>query len=242
MEENLLSKSKIFMNKSLFKKILIGNSKAKLDYKKSGYKKQYQKLKDIWENKNYNDFGIERILRLFICSIQFIFPWLLIKEIFGRYWFYAKKIATEIYILFKVLFPIFIIYTGTYNLFISILIIYLLAETIFYLRWFFFLQDTYTEPIFHKRNLFFILINYIEIVFYYAIFYLNNNYLNKPFSNKFEAIYFSFVTSTSLWYWDFVPVNSMWQFLVTTELLISLVFVSLFFGINIMSKKNVKHD
>jgi voltage-gated potassium channel len=221
---------------NFFKKLFLWNQKINCTQIDNWYKRHYQKLQDIWNNKRYNDFGIERILRLFICSMQFIFPWLLIKEIFGKYWFYSKKIATETYALLKLLFPIFIIYSGIYNTFILALIIYLLAETLFYLLWFFLLKDIYTGPILYKRTLFFILLNYTEIVFYYAIFYLNNSCLNKTFANKFEAIYFSFVTSTSLWYWDFVPINIMGQFLVTTELLISLIFITLFFSIDLMLK------
>ncbi len=46
----------------------------------SAYSQQIQYLKKVLEDDTY---GLERAVRLFICTVQFVFPILLVRDIFG---------------------------------------------------------------------------------------------------------------------------------------------------------------
>ena len=63
----------------------------------------------IWRNKHYKDFGMERLIRLFLVIFQFAFPGLYIRHIFGKLGLVGKKIGTEIYVVSKLLFPLVIL-------------------------------------------------------------------------------------------------------------------------------------
>jgi hypothetical protein len=87
--------------------------------------------------------------------------------------------------------------------------------------------------------------NYLEIVFAYAVLYSCGNYLNKPFSHWFDAIYFSIITSSSIGYGDYFPITPIGKFLVSTQALLFLFFVILFlnfFSTKIKSKGYFEHE
>ena len=71
-------------------------------------------------------------------------------------------------------------------------------------------------------------LNYIEIVFDFAVLYATGNYLNKGFDHWFDSIYFSVITSATIGYGDYFPVESLGKFLVCAQSFITLVFVVLF--------------
>jgi hypothetical protein len=54
--------------------------------------------------------------------------------------------------------------------------------------------------------------NYIEMVFAFAVLYSCDNYLNKPFTHWFDAIYFSTTTSSTIGFGDFYPVKTFGRF------------------------------
>ena len=89
----------------MLKKLIFGkyDSNHKL---KPAIKNQAKNVKRIWNNKTYKDFGIERILRLFLVSIQFIFPALYIRHISGLFGLLQRKIFVELYVLIKLCLPL----------------------------------------------------------------------------------------------------------------------------------------
>jgi hypothetical protein len=50
------------------------------------------------------------------------------------------------------------------------------------------------------------------MVFAFAVLYSCDNYLNKPFTHWFDAIYFSTTTSSTIGFGDFYPVKTFGRF------------------------------
>ena len=69
---------------------------------KNAYCRQIKHIKAVWNSEQYEDFGIERILRLFLVSIQFIFPGMFIRYISGLKNVFIRKICIEVYVIIKI--------------------------------------------------------------------------------------------------------------------------------------------
>jgi hypothetical protein len=83
--------------------------------------------------------------------------------------------------------------------------------------------------------LLFTFLNYIEICFGFAALYSHLNAQNnfntvRPFQTKMEAIYFSFITSSSIGFGDFAPNTGIGEFLVICQSLIFFLFIAIFMG------------
>jgi len=191
----------------------------------SAYKQQIEYSKAVWNDHTY---GIERVFRLFLCLIQFIYPMLLIRNTFGTLGSISRKISVECYILIKLLIPILVLFSGWHNNhFIIVLVIYLLSETIFHILNIIFLSDIYGVSVSYRRSVLLLLLNYIEVVLDFSIIYAGLNLLNKALSPA-EAIYFSFVTQTTLGFGDYYPKGHIGQVVVVFQLIIFIMFVLLF--------------
>lgn len=197
------------------------------------YKNHCLNIYRIWKNKKYNDFGTERIIRLFLAISQFIFPGLLVKHISGRKGLLARKIAVEKYVWLKLIFPIIVLLISIPNGLITGITFYFLAETVLYLATLIYLSNEFAEPISHRRSLTFLFLNFVEIVLYFAVIYsdFNNrycNFLNQKFESSTDAIYFSFVTSATVGYGDYCPVSKLAKRLVVFQIILFFVFVGLY--------------
>jgi hypothetical protein len=82
------------------------------------------------------------------------------------------------------------------------------------------------------------------MVFAFAVLYSCDNYLNKPFTHWFDAIYFSTTTSSTIGFGDFYPVKTLVGFLVSMQALFvflcSVIFE--FFSTKIKSKGYFDQD
>lgn len=204
-------------------------------------KNQWQNVKRIWTNKHYNDFGLERIIRLTLSLLLFVFPGLYIRDIFGRAGVLSRKLGVELYVLFKLLLPIlFLKFNLTDNLAIAIISGILATETIVYLTTLIYLSTEFSKPISYRRSLTTLFINYIEVCLNYAVIYSYCNFAIPDFfkeklTTNIQAIYFSFATSATVGYGDIVVKNSNGQLLVISQIILFLVFVVLF--INFFASK-----
>ena len=203
----------------------------------NAYKRQVEHLKQVLNDSTY---GLERILRLFLCSIQFIYPALIIRTLFGKFGALYRKVAVEIYIIIKLFFPFFALALGLYRYSIVIaVIIYLMSETIFYILNLIFLSDIYSSPVSYRRSILFLFLHYVEVVMDFSVIYIGLDLLNKALT-PLSAVYFSFVTNTTLGYGDYHPNCGMGQIVVIAQLLIFIMFVVLFinyFSSGLGSKK-----
>lgn len=222
--------------KKIIKKLLLGNISKIPKPEFNPVEKRIQNIKAIWNNTHQDDNGIEKILRLFLSSSQLLFPGIYIKYFAFKKGIEYEDLAVDFYVLLKVAFPLLILINGLQNnLFLIALLIYVLLETILYIPTLIFASDLFSKPRSYKRSMLLLFFNYLEIVFAYAVLYSCDNYLNKPFSNWFDAVYFSIITSSSIGYGDFYPVSTEGKFLVSTQALLFLFFVVLF--LNFFSTK-----
>jgi voltage-gated potassium channel len=150
------------------------------------------------------------------------------------------------YILTKVMFPLLILINGWEgNLWIEVLMVYLLLETVLYIPTLIFASDMLSRPRSYKRSMLLLFFNYIEIVFSFAVLYSSGNHISPAFTSWYDPIYFSLVTSSSIGFGDFVPITLFAKVLVSIQALFFLSFVVLFlnfFSTKIKNKGYFDHE
>ncbi len=222
--------------KTTVKKLFLGKSSKGKQQKYNPIEKRIQNIKSIWNNDHQDDNGLEKIFRLLLSSSQLLFPGIYIKYFSRKKGIEYQDLATDFYILLKVTFPILILVNQWQQYqWVIVLMTYVFLETIFYIPTLIFASDLFSRPRSYRRSMLLLFFNYLEIVFAYAVFYSCGNYLNKPFQNWFDAVYFSIITSSSIGYGDFHPITTFGKFLVSTQALLFLFFIVLF--LNFFSTK-----
>jgi hypothetical protein len=232
--------------KKIISKLLLGNITKVETPKFNPIQKRIQNIKSIWNNDHQDDNGIEKIVRLFLSSSLLFFPGIYIK------YFSAKKgpeyedLALDIYVLLKVALPLLILINQWQNNhFILVIMVYVMLETVLYIPTLIFASDLFSKPRSYKRSMLLLFFNYIEMVFAFAVLYSCDDYLNKPFTHWFDAIYFSTTTSSTIGFGDFYPVKTFGRFLVSMQALFVLLYVVLFlnfFSTKIKSKGYFDQD
>ena len=198
--------------------------------------KRIQNIKSIWNNDHQDDNGIEKIFRLFLSISQLLFPGVYIKFWFSRKNYEYQDIAMDFYIILKLLFPIYILKNNLQDQNILIYImVYVLLETVLYIPTLIFASDMLSRPKSYKRSMLLLFLNYLEIVFAFAVLYTLGDNMNKPFTNWFDAVYFSIITANSVGYGDYYPVTPYAKVLVSIQAMFFLSFVVLF--LNFFSAK-----
>ncbi len=202
---------------------------------------QYIHLKKVWTNRHYSDFGIERLIRLFLASVLFVFPGLYFRAAFSSLGLIARKLAVDFYVILKLLIPVVFFYFHlTSHLVIALFSAYLGAETLVYLASLIYLSNEFAQPISFRRSLTSLFLNYIEICLDYAVIYAYCNaniphFFKTKLTSGMEAVYFSFATSATVGFGDITTVHKLGQALVITQIIIFLIFVGLF--INFFSSR-----
>ncbi|HNE49839.1 MAG TPA: potassium channel family protein [Chitinophagales bacterium] len=196
--------------------------------------KHWSYVKKIWNNESYYDFGIERIMRLSLALLLFVFPGIYVRHILGLVGPIGRKMGIEFYVVFKLLLPIFLLkFHLTNHLFIAIFSGVMAFETILYLASLIYLSDEYAKPIIYRRSITTFLINYIQVCFDYAVIYsycnLNlSNFFKQQLTSNIQSVYFSFVTSTTVGYGDITVNHPIGRLLVVTQVIVFLVFIALY--------------
>jgi hypothetical protein len=215
--------------KKFINKLLFGKPEYNKPLKQSAYLSHKQNLLKIWNNEKHVDIGFEKILRLFLVFIQYIFPGLHIRNFFGRYGIIKRYVANEFYVFLKTLLPLFFLLSGLYHYKITVIIsIYLLIETICYVASLIFVADMFVKPRSYRRNILMLFFNYIEISFSFAVIYAGMHLLGDNVNSVIDYIYFSIVTSTTIGYGDFHPVSSLGKIVVCIQAVMVVAFVVLF--------------
>ncbi len=224
--------------KHFLRKLLLGRitKDEKPLLKINPIQKRIQNIKSIWNNDHQDDNGIEKIFRLFLSISQLLFPGVYIKFWFSRKNYEYQDIAMDFYILLKMLFPIYILKNNLQDQNILIYImVYVLLETVLYIPTLIFASDMLSRPKSYKRSMLLLFLNYLEIVFAFAVLYTLGDNMNKPFTNWFDAVYFSIITANSVGYGDYYPVTPYAKTLVSIQAMFFLSFVVLF--LNFFSAK-----
>ncbi|MBX7182162.1 MAG: potassium channel family protein [Bacteroidia bacterium] len=228
---------------SRFLKILFfGNETDEQSKPNPYYEKQTQNLKDIWYNKTYNDFGIERLFRLFLQLTAFIIPSGVFRQLSGTDNIIHRRLTVEFLGIGKVFFYylILVIFDKTQSYFFLILTSIITFDTLHFLASRIFLNDVFRQPISYKRSLLMVFINYVEICLFFAFVYSYIDHTNIDIANtmfipnstnavshisNLQSIYFSFVTSATIGYGDIVPKNDLLIRIVIFQVIISLFLV-----------------
>lgn len=211
-------------------KLVVGKSSVGDEASATDLPTHFQKIKSVWHGDLYEDFGIERVFRLFLISAKLLFPGIYLQLIFARGNYLAKKLIAEGYVLLKTCTPFVVLYSGAYTMPVfQVLNVYLLSETLIYIFNKIYVSEHETETA-HKRSLLLLFFNFIEVLFAFSVLYAGGNYLNHALLTPLDAIYFSAITGATIGYGDWYPVTQMGKFLVISQTLTSLSFLVLFFN------------
>ena len=221
---------------SVIKKLLVGKINKNNYHNINPIKKTILNIRAIWNNDHDEDNGIEKIVRLFLSSSQMLFPGIYIKYFANKIGHEYKDLAMDFYILAKVVFPILILVNNWQtNDVVIYLLVYILLETVLYIPTLIFASDLFSQPRSYKRPMLLLFFNYLESVLSFAVFYRTGDYLNMPLNNWFDAVYYSFVTSSTIGYGDFYPVSVEGKIFTILQVFLFLLFVILF--MNFFSSK-----
>ncbi len=214
-------------------KLILGHSVSP-HHNRTALKNQVYTVLRIWRNYDHHDFGIERIIRLLLATIQFLSIGLYIKHLLFFAGSTARKLAIEIYVILKLIVPLLALSKGwiQYDWFIY-LILYFLIETLVYVTALIFISDATRENVQPKRSLVLLFLNFFEIVFDFALMYAFYDlrvaeFFTRDLKGGVDAIYFSFVTAATVGYGDIAPLASLAKELAIAQISLTFVFVGLF--------------
>lgn len=218
--------------KRFFKKLLLGSPAKQNSVHRSFMAKRLSNIEAIWNNEHHDDIGIEKLLRLFLSTSQFLFPGLYIKAISDRKGVEYRELSVDIYVLFKVIFPILILkYDLLQNRIWVFIMVWFMVETLIYVPALIFASDILARPRSYRRSMLLLFFNYLEVTLGFAVLYKTGHFMNQSFGHWFDAVYFSVVTSGTIGFGDYYPVTPMGKALVVMQSFIYLIFVVLFLGI-----------
>lgn len=221
---------------SIIKKLLVGKVNEKYIQKTNPLRKRILNIKAIWNNDHEDDNGIEKIVRLFLSSSQLLFPGIYIKYWANKFGHEYKDLAMDFYILAKVIFPFLILINNWQtNNYIVYVLTYILLETVLYIPTLIFASDLFSQPRSYKRSMLLLFFNYLESVLAFAVFYRTGNYLNATLNHWFDAVYYSFVTSSTIGYGEYYPITMEGKIFTILQVFLFLFFVILF--MNFFSSK-----
>lgn len=215
--------------KKTIKKLILGKHHDKPFLPEDTVDKRKVNVKAIWENEHHDDFGLEKIIRLFLAGSQFFFPLSYIKHLAARKGPHAKVIIVDIMVLLKMVLPLFILAFGFEdNKYFLWLQIWLVLETILFIPALVFASDSYSRASSFHRSMLLVFMNYLEIIFAFAVFYAHFPCLNSPMEHWYDSVYFSFTTATALGFGDLYPVTMTGKLLVSMQAFLFLLFVVIF--------------
>lgn len=203
-------------------------------HSRGAIKNQVYTLLRIWRNYSHHDFGIERLIRLTLALLQFATPGLYIKALFKGRSNSSKKLAIEVYVIFKMMFPILMMKSGIAGQeWVVWLVSFFLFETIVYITSLIFISDATFESVHPRRSLVLLFVNFFEIVLDFALFYAfceqhYDNFFTRPLHGTTDAVYFSFVTAATVGFGDIAPLHILAEKLTIVQLTLTFVFVGLF--------------
>ncbi len=196
------------------------------------YRQQAEFLLRVWNEESY---GLERIVRLGLCLIQFAFPVLLIRNLSGVFGILGRRLAVEAYTVFKFFFPLAVLAFGWYrHPPVVFLTVYFLADTFVHILYLIFLSDVHSAAVSYRRSLVLIFLHYAEVAFDFAVIYMAFDLLNRPM-DAMTAVYFSFVATTTVGFGDVYAATAVGKAVVISQLAVCVVFVVVF--INYFSQK-----
>jgi fatty acid desaturase len=221
-------------------KLLIG-TRGDTPVPRRVYVKQRADLRAIWKQTNYRDFGIERLVRLTLVLLGFVMPGTLYRaavDHIGGGSFLFRRTAVEWFATLKLLWYVVLFENGLHGGAWIIASAVLTFDTVHFLLCRIFLADLSRGHTSFKRSLVLVIVNFSEVTIFFGGLYIYlDRYLRAAGQTAFnhaltgvEAVYFAFVTATTVGYGDVHPVHHLLMKVVVAQIGISLFFVVIFFS------------
>lgn len=229
--------------KKFFYKLFFGKPEYNTPLRFSAYHSHISNFRKVWDNVNHHDIGFEKILRLLLIAVQFIFPGLHVRNYFGKKGLVVRNVAIEFYVLFKTLLPLFFLFSGLFQYKLTVFVsMYLMLETICYVASLIFVSDMFVKPRSYRRNILMLFFNFLEISFSFSVIYAGMHLLSGQPTSVIDYIYFGIVTATTIGYGDLHVVTNMGKMVVCVQAVMSLSFVVLFLNFFGSRVETLKHD
>ena len=212
------------------------SSNPKQNWVGSTFIRQKKQLKKIWEGEDYPNFGIERLLMLFLALYPFVSVGLYLRDIFrnGRYEI-NRKLITDAYVIFNLLLPLSVMFFGLYKYsWVVYVCLYFAIETLVTLLTMLFLNIP--SAISYRRNLLCLFLNFLQYAAVFAILYM---FWPDDFKlvtedgwemiQPLQAYYLSIETLTTVGFGDISPTGNKGYIVLIIQMTISLLLICLLF-------------
>lgn len=210
-------------------KILFGSEDPK-EEKEIESVSHFSRINSTWNSSQYNDFGIERVFRLFLVISKVFFLGIYIEYLSQNLSYRQRKITSEVYVILKTFLPFIVLYYSLWNnIWLFGITIYFLIETFLYVFYKIFLPE-HNQDKTHNRSLILLFFNFIEVIASFGVIYAAGNYFNLPVSTGIDALYISLITGSTLGYGDYHPITDNGKLLVMLQIISTLSFLILFFN------------
>ncbi len=226
-----------------FSKLMFGKPEYNKKLRMTAYQAHKVNLIRIWNNEKHHDIGFEKVLRLFLVAVQYVFPGLHIRNYFGKFGVIKRNVGNEFFVFFKTFLPLYFLFSGLYKYKVVVLISgYLLLETIFYVASLIFVADMFVKPRSYRRNILMLFLNYLEIAFSFAVIYAGMHLLGDNLPSVVDYIYFSIVTSTTIGFGDIHPSGNLGKMFVCIQAIMVVAFMVLFLNFFGSKMETLNHE
>jgi len=194
--------------------------------------RRWENVVAIWDNAYELDAGLEKAVRLMLAASQFLFPGAYIKHLFWRRGALVQDLAIECYVLLKTAFPLAVLWQGWWS-HAAVLwaVVWLMTETLLYIPTMIFASDALPSPRSYRRSKLLIFINYMEVVFGFAVIHMAGNHFNQPMAAWTDAVYLSFVITSTIGFGEYYPVTGLRNLVVAIQSLFYLSYIALFISV-----------
>ncbi|MCC6937618.1 MAG: two pore domain potassium channel family protein [Flavobacteriales bacterium] len=215
--------------RSTLNKLIVGRGQAKDTPRQSTLHARWTNFTSIWHNTYEEDAGLEKAVRLFLSLSQFLFPGMYIKHLFWRRGPLYQDFATEVFVLAKTGFPLMVMYAGWEQHPLAYwLAVWFMVETLMYIPTLLFASDLFESPRSYRRSKLLLFLNYQEVVFTFALIHFAGRSFNIPFAHWTDAVYASFMITSTIGFGDYYPVTGMGKLLVSLQSIFYLSYIALF--------------
>ena len=210
-------------------KLIIGSGRANGNEPHSTIQRRWENVVAIWNNTYEEDAGLEKIVRLVLGASQFLFPGMYLKHVFWRQGPLVQDLVIELFILLKTAFPVIVLFMGWEHEPLAFwTAVWCMAETIMYIPTLIFASDVFPSPRSYRRSKILIFLNYLEVVFTFGLIHAAGNYFNQPFAHWSDALYASFMITSTIGFGEYYPISGMGKLVVSLQSLFYLSYIALF--------------
>lgn len=218
--------------RSTVRKLVVGRGPKADEPRQSTIAHRVQNVKAIWDNAYEEDAGIEKFVRLLLAASQFVFPGMYIKHMLWKKGRLYQDFAVEVFVLLKTAFPLAVMINGwEQEPWALVLIVWFMLETLLYIPTLIFASDHFTTPRSYRRSKLLIFINYMEVVFSFAVLHLAFGYFNQPFHSWKDAVYASFMITSTIGFGEYYPVTDLGKLMVSLQSVFYVSYIALFISV-----------